>query len=99
MLSIVGRVPASVEHDHLAKVEGRQTFEASDIDAELVRVRAALVVRINAADRAEMMLRGLRVEAISRKPVLALRDPERVGRRGHRHCPAHPADRAGATAR
>jgi hypothetical protein len=48
---------AVVNHD-LAEIERRHAFEAGDIDSELVRVRAALVVGADAADGTEMMLGG-----------------------------------------
>ena len=61
------RGAGAVEDDDLCEIERRNTFQAGDVDAQLVGVRAALVMRVNAADRAEMMFRSFRVEAISRE--------------------------------
>src|SRR5205823_6080054 len=46
VFGIVGRVPASIVDKYLTKIERRYAFEARDVDAELIRVRAALVVRV-----------------------------------------------------
>jgi len=92
MHCIVGRVPIAVVDNDLGKIEGRHALQASHVHPELVRVRAAFVVSVNAANRAEMMLRGLRVEPVFRELFLALRDPELRRRRRHRDGAAHPAD-------
>jgi hypothetical protein len=81
MLGIVGRVTMSIMDDDLAEIERRNALQASSINPELVGVRAALVMRVNAADRAEMVVRSLCVEAIRREIVIALQDPELGGRR------------------
>ena len=59
-------MPLPVEDDDFREIEWRDTFEASHIDPELVRARAPFVVRIDPAGGAEVMLGGLRVEAIGR---------------------------------
>ena len=64
-----------VDHD-LTKIEGRNPFQARNIDAQLVGVRSALVVSVDAAIAAEMMLGGFCVEAVGRELVLALLDFE-----------------------
>src|SRR6476620_56466 len=99
VLGIVGRVPLAVENYDLFEVEWRHVLEAGDIHAELARVRAALVVRGDAARAAEMMLGGVRVEAVGGEIVFALGDPEVVGRGGHGNGAAHPTDGAGAAPR
>jgi len=76
MRRIVGGMPITVVDDDLREIERRYALQAGDIDAELVRVRAALVVGVDAADRAEMMLGGLCVEAIGGELAFALGDPE-----------------------
>ena len=78
MLGIVGRVALAVVEDHFAKIEGRNAFQAGDVDAELIRVRAAFVVRVDAADTAEMMLSGARVEPVGGEFVLPARDPQAI---------------------
>jgi hypothetical protein len=90
---------AAVEDDDFVEIERRHAFETGDVDAELVRVRAALVMRVDAADGTEMMLGAHRVEPIGRELVLALRNAEGLGRGGNRHGPAHPTDRTGASPR
>ena len=39
----------AVVNDDLAEIERRHAFEAGDVDAELIGIRAALMVRVNAA--------------------------------------------------
>lgn len=73
-------MPLTVVDDDLFEIEWRHAFEAGGVHAELVGVRAALVVRVDAALRAEVMLRDVRVEAIRRELVFALRDSETVVR-------------------
>ena len=69
-------MPLSVKDNHFLEIERRDAFEASDIHAELIRIRASLVVRIDPADGAEVMLGGLCVKAVGSELVFALRDPE-----------------------
>jgi len=88
-----------IVNHHLAEIERRQALEASGIYAELVRIRAALVVGIDAADRAEMMFSRSSVEAVCGEFVFALMYLESLMGRGDRHRPAHPANAAGATTR
>ena len=82
MLGIIGWVPMSIMDDELAEIERRNAFEAGSVDPELVGVRAPLVMRVDAADRTEMVFRGIRVEAIRREIVFTLQDPELGGCRG-----------------
>src|SRR6185295_502091 len=95
---VAGMELAVVDHD-LGEIERRDALEAGNVDRELVGVRAALVVGIDAAHRAEMMLGDARVEAVGGELVGAFEDPESVMGRSHRDRPAHPADRAGAAPR
>lgn len=76
---IITWVALAVVDDDFLEVEGRHALQASNIDAELVRVRAPLVMRVDPADGAEMVLGGHGVEAIGCELVLARRDPEGVG--------------------
>ena len=69
-------MPLSVEDNHFLEIERRDAFETSDIHSELIRIRAPLVVRIDPANGAEVMLGDLRVEAVGSELVFALRDPE-----------------------
>src|SRR4051794_31656991 len=92
MVRVVARMALTVMNFDLAEIERGYAFEARDIDAQLIGVRSALVVRVDAAHRAEMLLGDARVEAVGRELVLTLRDAKRVRRRGYRDGPAHPAD-------
>src|SRR5829696_6421137 len=53
-------------------------------------------MRVDAANGAEMVLRGHRVEAVRGELVFTFGDAESVGRRRHRNRSAHPANRATA---
>lgn len=75
---IVPRMALAIVDDHFAEIERRNAFQAGDVDAELIGIRAALVMGIDAADLAEVMLRDLRVEAIGRELVLTLQKLEAV---------------------
>jgi hypothetical protein len=50
MGGVVARMPLAIVHLHFAEIERRDALEASDVDAELVRVRTALVVGVDAAN-------------------------------------------------
>jgi hypothetical protein len=76
MLGIVGRVTVAVMDYDFGEIEWRYALETGDIDAELIRVRPALVVRVNAASVTEMVLGDTGIEAIGRELVLALGDFE-----------------------
>lgn len=71
-------MPLSIEDHYFPEIEQRNILQARSIDAELVGVRPALVVRINPTIPAEMMLRRFCVETVGGKLVLALRDLEIV---------------------
>lgn len=71
MLCVVARVMLAVVDDDLPKIEGRDAFQAGGINAELIGVRTALMVGVNAAVPAEMMLRHPCVEAVGRQFVFA----------------------------
>jgi hypothetical protein len=55
------------------------------------------MMRVDAADRAEVMLRSLRVETVGRELVFPLDDLEATVCRSHRHGPPHAADAASAS--
>jgi hypothetical protein len=50
MLRIVAGVALPVVDDDLAEIERRHAIETSDVHAELVRLRSALMMRVDAAD-------------------------------------------------
>src|SRR5256885_2270299 len=92
-------MPQSVMDYDLLEIERRHSLETRHIDAELVGVRAALVVGVDPANTAEMMFGDAGVEAVGRELVFALRDLEGIWRRRNRDGAAHAADRAGAAPR
>ena len=99
MFGIIGWMPVAIENDDLTKIKRRNALETGGVDSELIGVRSTLVVRVDAAVGAEVMLRAHRVEPVRNELVFSLCDAE-VGGRG-RQCDrsAHPADRTGATPR
>ena len=76
MFGIISWVSITIENHDLVEIEGGDAFEAGGVHPELVGARAALVVRVDAADCAEMMLGGLGVKPVCREIVLALRNAE-----------------------
>lgn len=70
----------AVMNDDLAKIEGGDTLQACDVHPELIRVRSALVVRVDPAAAAEMVLGDAGVETIGGELVLSLGDAEKVRR-------------------
>src|SRR5690606_9539440 len=52
-------------------------FEAGDVHAVFVRAHAALVMRVDAADAAKIVLRDPGVPLIERQLVATTRDPQR----------------------
>src|ERR1043166_154887 len=88
-----------VDHRHIGEIERAYAFEARDVDAVLVLVRAAAMVRVDPAPRAEIMLRRAGVEPVGRQRLFAGLDRHATEIGRHRHRAAHPAIRAGAAAR
>lgn len=76
------------------KVERADPFQAGCIDAVLIRVGASLVVRVDPALRAEIMLCLPGIELIQGEKFAARNDLDVVERRRHRDGAAHPAIRA-----
>lgn len=54
----------SVAGRHVAQQEGIDAVKAGNVIAELMRVGATLVMRVDATDRAKIMLRRFRVELV-----------------------------------
>jgi hypothetical protein len=80
MLGIVGWMPLTVVHNDLMEIERGHALQASDVDAQLIGVRAALVVDVNPEIPAKMMLGGHGVEPIGRDHFLAFHDLEGIRR-------------------
>lgn len=89
----------AVIDDYFAEIEGRYAFQAGDIDPKLVRVRASLVMRVDAALRAKMMLRDTGVEAVGGELVRSLEHLETTYAAGDSNRSSHPAYRTSAAAR
>ena len=79
MVRIVGRMAKSIVNLDFTKIKGRETFQAGHIDAELVGVRSALVVGVDAAIAAEMMFGSPGIESVSRECVRPLQYHELIG--------------------
>src|SRR4249920_2490854 len=89
----------AVDDGHLGEVERADAVEAGDVDAVLVGVRATLVVGVDAATRAEEVLRGAGVELVGGERVRAGEDLDPADRRRYRDRAAHAAIGAGAAPR
>lgn len=70
--SIVLWVVLAIQHWNFFKIKRTYAFKAGNVHAILRWVGAALVMRINSADRTEKVLRGFGVELIKRELVFAL---------------------------
>lgn len=84
---------------NIAELVGIHAFQAADIVSVLVGIGPALVVRVDATDRAEKVLGSVRVELVQPQRILALDDMD-TGERHRRNDGAFaPADRTVAAAR
>jgi hypothetical protein len=84
-------------HDlNLWKIEGADALDTGDVDAELVGVRAALMMGVDAAGLAEIVFRRAGVELVERQIVFALNELDIRKLRRHRGRTAHPAIGTGA---
>ena len=95
----IGRVIDSVERWHRPDLERIDTLEASNVVAVFARNGPSPVVCMDAAARAEVMLRGFRVELVELEALFATNHFE--ARQGHRgdDCALPAANRAIAAAR
>ena len=73
-----------VADGHMLIRKGLHAFDASDVDAELRRVAASLVMCVHAALFAEVMLGDHRAPLVERQCLPAFSDLE-MGRRDARH--------------
>src|SRR5438552_19109974 len=89
----------AVVHRHFSEIEGTYAIEAGDVDAVLIGVRPPLVMGVDAALRAEMVLRRHGVELVGGERFAACENGHAVeiGRDGDGA--AHPAIGAGTAAR
>lgn len=90
----VARVVGAVQHRDFREIERAQAFQAGGVDAVLLRVRAALVVGIDAAAGAEIMLGAAGVELVAGEGFGPLGDVDILKLGGECHGAAHAAERA-----
>jgi hypothetical protein len=83
-----------VFHRNVGYGEGINALQAPDVEAVLVGVRAALVVRMDSADAAELVLGGVGVEFVALEMLYPLHDTKPGERHRSHHRPFAPADRA-----
>ena len=79
----------AVAHNDLCKVERTYTFEARDIDTILIWIGSALVMRIDPAYFAEIVLGGFRVKLVEGQEVLAFQEMDTVQLHRDGDCPPH----------
>jgi hypothetical protein len=77
-LAHVAWVEDAIVDRHLGKVEGAHSLNAGSVDTELARVRASLVVCVDATNRAEIVLGGSGIEPVFPQDVFAFDDPDAV---------------------
>jgi hypothetical protein len=88
-----------VHHWHLWKVKGANPFQTRDIDSKLRRVRPTLMVRVDAASLAKVVLRGAGIELIQTQVILAF-DECKIGKMGgNRNRATHSAIGTGTAPR
>lgn len=68
----------TIKNRHISKIERIHTLKTPDIKAILVRVGAALVVCMNAADRTKVMPGEMSIELVERKDILTLDHSEAI---------------------
>lgn len=70
----------AIDFANLRDIERVDSRQARDIETILHGIRPALVVSVNAASLAEVVLCGLRIELIQAKRLFALNDAEAIQR-------------------
>jgi hypothetical protein len=81
----------AVVDGNFGKIEWAYAHKTSNVDAELARVRAALMVCIYTAIRTKIVLSRLGIELVKGKKVFARRDPNPVHLSGNSGRPTHTA--------
>ena len=81
----------TVLHRDFLEVEGAYALQAGNVDPVLIGIRAPLVMGVDAAFRAKVMLRRHGVELIERQKVRALADFKIAKFRRHGYRSAHAA--------
>jgi len=98
-IRIIPRVLRAVENGHFGQVINIKSGEAGGINAELLRIGAPLVMGINPAGFAEIMLRGFRAELIAGEIVLTRQNVQIVKAGGYRNNTPTKTHRAGTAPR
>jgi hypothetical protein len=91
-------MPYTITHHDLSEIKWADAFQARRIDAELLGVGATLMVGVDAALRAEVVLRRPGVELVKRQSLGARSDVQILQPRAQYDRTAHPAQRAIAPA-
>lgn len=73
------------------KIKRAYTDQACSVDAELIRIRPPLVMRVNTAFRAKVVLGGVRVELVKPECLLTRNDTEFFKGRRNDNCSPHSA--------
>lgn len=60
--AIVRRMVDTIDHRHVGKIKRAHAFQARDVDPVPVRVGAAAMVRVDATQRAEVVLSHAGIE-------------------------------------
>jgi hypothetical protein len=84
----------AILHGNVGYGEGIDALEAPDVVTVLVRVRAALVMGVDAADAAEVVLGRVGVELVALEVFCTLHDAEPGKKHGSHNCSLATADRA-----
>ena len=87
----IRRVRNAVHYRNFGKVEGADALDAGHINAELARIRAALMMGVDATGFAKVVLRRMGIELIERQIVLALHEYDVIQPRRNCHGSTHSA--------
>lgn len=78
--------------DHFVEIERADSLYAGDIDSELVWVRATLMVRVYATDRAKIVFCRIGIELVERQVLLSVSEFDTVQIGGNSDGAAHSAE-------
>ena len=95
----ISRMIDAVVNGHLLHIERVEILQAPHVETVLARIKATLVVGVDAARRAEEVLRRVRFELIDAKGVRTFRDSKAADRYCRDHSPTSPAHRTVAMLR
>lgn len=84
----------AVDIGHVRIIAHADVGEVGDVDSELAWVAAPLMMRVDAADRAEIMARGAGAPSVEREPVLAAQYRQLADLHARHHRPPPRAEGA-----